>query len=592
MNYCRFLSHFKRFLKFSPNYSLSHLPVFCLVLLGAFQTGCWWAKPQNKPAKFEPNTFASFSPKWVSKYGRQSPYARIGTPAQLREARKEIKKRAFEAAAKENAEQENDEEKAKQYREVEFIPAPALESSRGQRILIIEPRRLEVTTRYCLQFRTAFTSYRKRVLDAVFFSNLKHFKTGNPGTYESPKIRIRYSESAASALDDFESLPYIVPGQILSVTSAKSFRGFGSHQFELAVFGEKFDCVHNYHGDPIFQYLADFNPEAQFVLADIPASFESALREEKPSISIDDYREYMNRWASETLRLISKYEINLVSMSWGVQSTEKGDWTGRDEYYDILLKAIERIAKESGIPIIQAAPNVDDDLALLDSTVHPGVRQELQQRVPGLFKVGTLSRRDPQSPLEGRGDDSWLPRGMKAIWDSVDLYVNNGAGSPDVPRFVPTDNSYEAIWGEEAKEHHNAKLLTLYDRYIDGNLSQNRYPKIDEYFGLTYRYPFSLFPYITPFSYVSGKWAVHEDLYRRGNSFGTPIAVSFINALYQEGYWRTVEELENLLKPEGRPRLYSPIHNGILELYLAMDQIQYGLRSSNKLSDQPQSLER
>lgn len=248
------------------------------------------------------------------------------------------------------------------------LPSP---QSIGQRILVIDQgMRLP-----------AYTRYKSRVLDDIEPSEYgKYFSTIKPIEIRAGELRI-----LSEILD--ERFPGV---------SAKSLNHI-SKKYNQTFRSKKYSPE---HGDAIFATLADLNPRADFVIAQLPKPGEQHLCD--PNKLADYFRQASN----SLIQKIGHYQISFVNMSFGhsfltlekdlKRCPAKEPWSRDVEQALKIVKEnfYEALFSLENVIFIQAASSFEQHQNSIDCTFFPnrvraGYIETLETAAPYAGTQGT-----------------------------------------------------------------------------------------------------------------------------------------------------------------------------------------------------------
>ncbi len=299
---------------------------------------------------------------------------------------------------------------------INFSPAESTVESLGQRILILESFFVP---------DSAMLRYRNRILGFYKFSETApKYEEYFPDTEVYTPL-----EEISKYLSD---LPYHVPAEALDLSRIKK-SGFSrtlKHQPFMA------------HGVPIFDWLADLAPEAQFVIAQSPNSLFSLdfLCHFDEGENLTKMTTTISHAVIEVLRLIDRHQISYVNIS-EAPSPEglKRNYaiacesTGSKPFSAISRKAIERFLKLEAfvfkklseipeISVFQGLPNDDHTVYRPENSSDELVAANYENFV----RVGYFATADYDFDERGGFDSAVLDRGQLNQVHCASTYINGG----------------------------------------------------------------------------------------------------------------------------------------------------------------------
>ncbi len=288
--------------------------------------------------------------------------------------------------------------------EVSLVPKSRKKTS-SERILVIDGGiRL-----------AAYTRYKSKVLD--------HLIANEDGKYVSNPQKIRVPRPI------FEVLSNLLDEQNADTPAF--------HLNDVAgEFVKHLKCVdsNSAHGSEIFGTLADLNPEAEFVIADLIDSYRSGFCEFYTSKDAREKYKTQLRTASSSLSTqIMEHEIEYVNMSLGHEREVLEDrWTrfcsGKvpDSFFELqktfFTEFYEPLFANKEVVFVQAAPY--SRFGLLEN-VDPEFYSD-SQNIDNRLAVSGFSEIDPKLPILGSNNTDYLKDFFKGPWNSVDVYINFG----------------------------------------------------------------------------------------------------------------------------------------------------------------------
>jgi hypothetical protein len=298
---------------------------------------------------------------------------------------------------------------------LKFSPAQPRAESLGQRILIFESFFVP---------DSAMLRYKKRVLGFYKFSK------------SSPKYEEYFPDTEVySPLDEISeylsNLPYHVPAEALDIAKLRN-NGFAAklkHQPFLS------------HGVPIFEWLADLVPEAQFVIAEFPTNF----------ISFDfchfDEGDNLGRMSTilshamiQVLKIIDIHKINYVNISeapspealkrnynmacatTGSKPFSAIDKDAIDRFLELETFVFRKLSEIPNISVFQSLPNTDHSMYRPENKGDELVAAEYENFV----RVGYFSSADYEFDERGGFDSTLLAKEQLNQVFCASAYINGG----------------------------------------------------------------------------------------------------------------------------------------------------------------------
>lgn len=342
---------------------------------------------------------------------RQAPLPRVASKEQAEKVVAHIKD-YIQNYKQQNAQVSWDQE------EIEFSPATPSENSVKQRILILEGFFVP---------NSAMLRYRKRVLG---FHKID--KSADYPQYKEyfPKTKVY------SALKDISyylsDLPFHMPAELLNET------GLAGGELCKILHSQPFMA----HGVPIFEWLADFLPEAQFVIADIPIGNQD--KESFCNFAQDNNLDIMEKkiqYLTEQLKeIIKNYQINYITIS------EAPSREGlKVNYETICQRNFNLVDKNKVNQLLAIKTNFFRELSTLkDVAVFQGLPNDhsyvsdpddksndlVCAKYDNLVRVGYLGRGDFNFDESGGFDSKLLDSGQLNLVKCANLYINSGVSEP------------------------------------------------------------------------------------------------------------------------------------------------------------------
>jgi len=469
--------------------------IACLIAVVSSTLLCCGAQQHGEPG--EPNDHSVDCKRTVS---RTAPLPRVATPSQSAEAATKID--SIIAKWKKKCVTPNCPSKI-----LKFSPAKPTAESFGQRILIFESFFVP---------DSAMLRYKNRVLGFYKFSeSLPKYEEYFPDT----EVYLPLDEIS----EYLSSLPYHIPADAVDITKLRD-HGFAEILKKQPFIG---------HGVAIFEWLADFLPEAQFVIADIPTRLfsEDLFCHFDEGDNLAKMSTMVSHAMIQVLQFIDRHRINYVNISEAPspESLERNYNMGCARAMSKPFRAIDKDAIErfleleafifrklSEIPdisVFQSLPNTDISVYL------PGNKND--EVVAGDYEnfvgVGYFASADYEFDETGGFNSSLLAKGQLNQVSFASVYVNGGVteGRPD---FISEP--------EPIKVGKNA----LYYKYL----------------GLSTQVVVKL---------MATSWA-------------TPLALAHAVYLKNTGGPQTPTELRNYFKTnDRRPKLIDPLRFNQFELY-------------------------
>jgi len=280
-------------------------------------------------------------------------------------------------------------------------------SSLGQRILVIDLGMV----------LPAYTRYKSRVLE--------HFVLDERGFYRSSKQEIRIPRTIFAVLSE------ILDDQNPATTA---------HQLNpVSSLFDKHNKVNNslvQHGDEIFATLADLNPEAEFVIANLGSTpKEDFCSANEDHAAFERYGTFIRNSAVSLQSIIEKHGINFVNMSFGYsEETFMRIWrdscSGKSQperafflnIHEMYFRNFyEPLFSLDNVVFVQAAPYSYYDLEESSSEFYSDC-----QSVPNRIRVAGFSAKEPHLPILGADDEHLLSSSVKGALGCTDIAINFG----------------------------------------------------------------------------------------------------------------------------------------------------------------------
>lgn len=289
---------------------------------------------------------------------------------------------------------------------VTLTPREPTQRSIGQRILVID---LGMTV-------PAYLRYKSRVMD--------HLVLFEDGSYMS------YPKTIQVPRPVFQVLSEILDKQFPN-TTAKELNPIS----DLFYKHKRVLNLNVMHGDEIFSTLADLNPDAEFVIAEIPGvPYEILCSANKDNASFEEYRTFLRNAADSLNSHIAQYDVNYVNMSFGeTTQTLKTTWSSQctnqlfpgDAFFHLLLRTYfeefyQPLFAANAI-FVQAAASSIQELTPVD----PGFYCDCQE-VPNRIRATGFSSATAHLPMTGFEEPEFLGLAMRGALPCIDLAVNFG----------------------------------------------------------------------------------------------------------------------------------------------------------------------
>jgi hypothetical protein len=297
--------------------------------------------------------------------------------------------------------------------EVEFEKKAPHEWSKGQRILIVDDG----------MHRAAFTRYKKRVLDF-----LEYDETGTLDTTQKP-IRMHRGERLVLSEILGEQNPYMPARKLNDSRGGRELK-------------QKFPSMESVgHGSIILGILAEHNPQAEFVIAQLPPHFTGLYPEHfcRPSEqSLKEIEAHFKSASDKLIEVIRQNEISFIQYAENVVGEDTfPSYYQRDcndaptpnlsEWFRSVQRAqfeffVKPLGSIPGVILVQAGPRPNykveagDEKYLMDCSP-----------LPNRLRVGFLNVLSSQLPIEGANDFDLLWSSQNNARECIDLFVNGGA---------------------------------------------------------------------------------------------------------------------------------------------------------------------
>jgi len=295
--------------------------------------------------------------------------------------------------------------------EVTFTPRPPSPTSVGQRILVIDVGMQE----------TAFTRYKKRVIDII--------EPDQNGNYQTTAKKVVMPKAARTILSD-------IIGEHFPRVSALAFQPIkGSFVQKIG------STLSLYHGETIFSVLADYNPNAEFIIAQkfIEPPDLQCIADDDVS-GLIRYAQYLDNISNSLIYYIRLHRINFINLSFGhaMRNMREGRanscigkaWPS-DQQLAKMLKLLkehfyEPLSNLRNVTVVQASPSSDHELIFNDSE-YPIDCADFSNRI----RVGYFGVADSKLPPVG---GEWenpqakqiLPSGQWKARRCIDIFLNSG----------------------------------------------------------------------------------------------------------------------------------------------------------------------
>lgn len=290
---------------------------------------------------------------------------------------------------------------------VGFTPKQPSEKSQGQRILVIDAgMRLP-----------AYTRYKSRVLDDL--------EPDDDGVYRSVSKDIELPRGMVHILSSIldERHPD-TPALALDSIAKREVNG------PDLLFAPDYSP---WHGDMIFATLADLNPEAEFVIAqlkNIPHHLLSKNHKEEEVIALTGH--YLDNLAESLIATIKKYDINFVNMSFGETTrairesiaSRLAPELDSTAFYRRILRLLkerfyERLFSLKDIVFVQAAASSASELDVNDEDFSIDCAKYSNR-----IRAGFIEQLETDVPKEGAYRENYLSNKNTRL--CTDLFFNSG----------------------------------------------------------------------------------------------------------------------------------------------------------------------
>lgn len=288
--------------------------------------------------------------------------------------------------------------------EASFTPKTPTLKSLGQRILVIDSG---------MRF-AGYTRYKSRVLDDL--------AADEDGNYRSVQ------KGFSLAKGELEVLSHMLDEQYPGTPAIALQRLIGGRNiFPVSTYSPS-------HGDRIFGTLADLNPDAEFVIAEVwqfPTHTITQCNDEQEILA--NIGTYLDRVAASLVATIQKYDLNFVNMSFGDSlKTIEINFAGlpngserfsRSFYRQVLqltkVRLYDRLFALRDVVFVQAGPWSDYRLDtgdldyLIDCAVYPN-----RIRVGGVSELST--------DISSKGEPRRQYTKSKGAENCIDMFFNSG----------------------------------------------------------------------------------------------------------------------------------------------------------------------
>jgi len=300
--------------------------------------------------------------------------------------------------------------------EVVFETKQGHEWSKGQRILIIDHGMKSLS----------LTRYKKRVLDFVDFDDKGELVTDTKPLKIHQGRRLIFSQVLG------EEHPYIPARKLHDLDRFKSIWTLFPEASRLAE-----------HGNPIFEILAEHNPKAEFVVAQLPDLLSSPFEQYfcSPSEkSLSEIASLYSRTSDALLSLIKKHDVTFI------QYAEDATFEAFKNQFSAKCRKIEADDKEKWIRKVQRKhfanfvkplTSLKDVILVQAGASSPSYTLQANDRnylmdcaaLPNRLRVGALNMVAPELPVDGANRFDLLARSQFNAQGCVDLYINSGVNS-------------------------------------------------------------------------------------------------------------------------------------------------------------------
>jgi hypothetical protein len=330
--------------------------------------------------------------------------------------------------------------------EISFSPAQVAESSRGQRILVLEDQSIP---------KSSLLRYSQRVLG--FFRI--HSRSGQVSDYR-PRL------NAPRLLLD------VVERDLKGTGNSLDAQKLGSLGYDLLKLHHKAKVVWPAdglinHGDYVFDWLADLNPEAQFLLGPFPEPEVSLFCEMGSQSGRNQLRRFFKNAAGGIVERMTNVGITHVNLSYSTTSETIRKHLSNfcpnlssgisDEDIAAYLAIKTQVLSElnhSGALIFGAVPN---DAFHILSVTNPG-DSFICEPMERVFRVGYFNQVKSKVRRHGANySERSIPYNQRSSEDCVDAYVNGGIDEAKSQRFqqghtigVDQPTRSEVWWGDDS----------------------------------------------------------------------------------------------------------------------------------------------
>jgi hypothetical protein len=296
---------------------------------------------------------------------------------------------------------------------VSFQKKGASKKSRGRRILIIDDGMRSL----------AFARYANRVLD--------YAESDESGIYHTTKQEVKIPKGVRKIWSDILMKQEIeLPQMAFQPTRAEFYK-----KFEGAVpLG---------HGVKILNKLADFFPDAEFVIAE-PGylAVESELCSADEDASLEKTQAYVENLSRTLIASIREHDINYINLSSGITTRVlqiQAAQTCKDSTPSLpTLRRIQKIWTEHFYGPLSSIPGVILVQAgvFADRLIDEGDPDYLSDcaKFPNRLRVSSFTALNPNIPPEGA--NAWHLLDVQDInaLSCLDLFINGGVSDPVVDR--------------------------------------------------------------------------------------------------------------------------------------------------------------
>ncbi len=390
----------------------------------------------------------------------------------------------------------------------QFTPALPVESSRGQRILVVEGAN-DVPG-------VAYLRHKKKVMGVYDFESIE------ANQYQAYRPWSEINTLLFDTGDYISNLPQHIPARVLSGVH-NQLRNSGNLS-QKSVTNLPSRQIRN-HRNIVFEVLAELNPDAQFVLMNSPSEIlyaqENLCQFRDPQV-LRRLEVRLNRLALSMVGIIQDFDINYINIS-AANSTHvfarayaqtcrdtmrygRIDQSLRSDisrYLQLYSEFWNRISYSlPGVAIFKALPNNEEREESFEYSQH--LEHDIFGYVPGMIRVGYFSTQNFNAPIVDQKNYDLLPEAQRRLVSAADLFINGG--------FEEVED--DVISCPPLPEHALGRMQI-------------------------------------------GMSAIHHRM--MSCSWGTPVALTFANRLRQQGRWQTPAQLRKLLKPDREARLFDPL---------------------------------